>query len=52
MDTASLNANTVRLVKAGSTTPIAVMRETSTDASGRTVLTLPDHAEAGEGNDL
>jgi hypothetical protein len=40
MDTASLNANTVRLVKAGSTIPIAVTRETSTDASGRTVLTL------------
>jgi PKD repeat protein len=40
MDTASLNADTVRLVKAGSLTPIAVTRETSTDASGRTVLTL------------
>jgi hypothetical protein len=40
MDTASLNADTVRLVKAGSITPKAVTRETSTDASGRTVLTL------------
>jgi VCBS repeat-containing protein len=39
--TSSLNANTVRLVKVGTTpTSVPVTITTSTDASGRTVLTL------------
>ena len=40
MDTSTFNANTVKLIGAGTTTPIPLTMTTSTDSSGRTVLTL------------